>query len=84
MKEIVVNGVGYAILPLGAVKREVEEGRVTARRFDRPTLSRNLYLAYSAKRPPSNATTAIRELMRGVVQDNLERGGWSWRPATVS
>jgi LysR family nitrogen assimilation transcriptional regulator len=84
MKEMVVNGVGYAILPLGSVKREVEEGRVTARRFDRPTLSRSLYLAYSAKRPPSNATTAIRELLRGLVHDNLERGGWSWRPAEVS
>lgn len=81
MREMVAKGVGYAILPLGAVKREVEDGRVGARRFERPTLSRNMYLVYSAKRPPSKATTAIRELMRGVVKENVESGGWSWRPA---
>jgi LysR family nitrogen assimilation transcriptional regulator len=78
-KEVVAKNIGYAILPLGAVRREVEDGRLTARRFTRPALSRKMYLAYSASRPASNATTAVRELMRQVVQDNLETGGWSWR-----
>ena len=80
-KEVVAKNIGYAILPLGAVRREVEDGRLTARPFARPTLSRNMYLAYSASRPASNATTAIREVMRQVVQENLEAGGWSWRAA---
>lgn len=83
MKEMVVNGVGYAILPLGSVKREVEDGRVAARRFDRPSLSRNMYLAYSGKRHTSKAAAAIRELMRDVVQENLDAGAWAWRPAPV-
>jgi LysR family nitrogen assimilation transcriptional regulator len=81
MKEMVVNGVGFAILPLGSVKREVEDERITAWRFDGPALSRNLYLVYSAKRPASKATNAIRELLRDVVQENLVSGDWSWRPA---
>lgn len=81
MKEMVSKGVGYAILPLGSVKREVEDGRLTARPFQDPGLSRNLYLAYSAKRPASKATAAIRELVRHVVQDNLQDGAWDWRPA---
>jgi len=81
MKEMAIKGVGYAILPMGSVMREVEDGRLSARPFINPVLSRKLYLAYSAKRPPSQATTAIRELLRGVVQENLRDGAWAWRPA---
>jgi LysR family nitrogen assimilation transcriptional regulator len=81
MKEMAIKGVGYAILPMGSVMREVEDGRLSARPFVNPVLSRKLYLAYSAKRPPSQATTAIRELLRGVVQENLRDGAWAWRPA---
>ena len=81
IKEMVAKNIGHAILPLGAVKRDIEDGRVHARRFERPTLSRNMYLVYSAKRPASKATTAIREVMRAVVKENLESGGWAWRPA---
>jgi LysR family nitrogen assimilation transcriptional regulator len=81
MKEMAIKGVGYAILPMGSVTREVEDGRLSARPFVNPVLSRKMYLAYSAKRPPSQATTAIRELLRSVVQENLSEGAWAWRPA---
>lgn len=78
-RDIVAKDFGYAILPMGAVRREVEDGRLTARRFARPALSRNMYLAYSAKRPASKATAAVRGVMRQVAQENIESGGWSWR-----
>lgn len=81
IKEVVAKDIGYTILPMGAVRREVEDGRLAARRFDKPALSRNMYLTYSAKRPASNAASAIREVMREVVKENIESGGWSWRPA---
>lgn len=80
-KEMVAKNFGYTILPLGAVRREVEDGRLTARRFARPALSRKMYLAYSASHPSSNAATAVREVMRQVVRENLASGDWSWRPA---
>jgi LysR family nitrogen assimilation transcriptional regulator len=80
-KELVIQGIGYGILPFGAVKREVGDGRIVARRFTDPTLSREMYLVYSAKRPASNATTAIREIMRSVVNENIASGAWAWRPA---
>jgi LysR family nitrogen assimilation transcriptional regulator len=79
-KELVTKGVGHGILPLGAVKREVDDGRIIARRFTDPTLSREMYLVYSAKRPSSNATAAIREIMHAVVEDNIKSGAWAWRP----
>jgi LysR family nitrogen assimilation transcriptional regulator len=78
-KEMVAKNIGYTILPLGAVRREVRDGRLTARRFARPALSRNMYLAYSASHPTSNAATAVREVMRQVVRENLASGDWSWR-----
>ena len=81
MKEMVIKGVGYVILPLGSVRREVDEGRLSARRFEKPALSRNMYLVHSAKRPASKATVAVRELMRNVVLENLDSGAWAWRPA---
>ncbi len=80
-KELVTKGIGHGILPLGAVKREVEDGRIVARRFTDPTLSREMYLVYSAKRPTSNATAAIREIMHAVVDENIKSGTWAWRPA---
>jgi LysR family nitrogen assimilation transcriptional regulator len=79
MKELVIKGVGHAILPLGAVKREVDDGRIVARRFTDPSLSREMYLVYSAKRPASNATAAIREIMHQVVEENIKSGAWAWR-----
>lgn len=79
-KELVTKGVGHGILPLGAVKREVDDGRIIARRFTDPTLSREMYLVYSAKRPSSNATAAIREIMHAVVAENIKSGAWAWRP----
>lgn len=81
MKELVAKSVGYVILPLGSVKREVDESRLSARRFERPALSRTMYLVYSAKRPASKATAAVRELMRDVIRKNLNEGTWAWRPA---
>ena len=82
-KELVIKGIGHGILPFGAVKRDVGDGRITARRFTDPTLSRKMYLVYSAKRPASNATAAIREMMRDVVSENIVSGDWAWRPAGV-
>ncbi|MGY9006416.1 MAG: LysR family transcriptional regulator [Alphaproteobacteria bacterium] len=81
IKEIVAKDIGYTILPMGAVRREVEDGRLTAQRFESPALSRKMYLTYSSKRPTSNAAAAIREVMRKVVQENIASGAWSWRPA---
>ncbi len=81
MKEMVVNGVGFAILPPGSVRREVEDGRILIRRIEKPELSRNMYLAYSGKRHTSKAAGAVRELLRDVVKQNLESGDWAWRAA---
>lgn len=83
IKEMVLNAIGTTVLPLGAVKREVDEGRLVARRLEKPALSRRMFLTYSAQRPASSAQSAIEEVMRQVVKENLAIGTWAWRPAEV-
>lgn len=78
-KELVEKDLGYTVLGMGAVKREVESGRLTARTISSPSLSRNMYLAYSSKRPSSKASNAVRQIIRGVVQDGIASGQWAWR-----
>lgn len=78
-KELVEKDLGYTILGMGAVKREVEDGRLTARTITSPNLSRNMFLAYSSKRPSSKASNAVRQIIRTVVQEGIASGQWSWR-----
>jgi len=78
-KELIEKDLGYTILGMGAVKREVEDGRLTARTITAPNLSRNMFLAYSSKRPSSKASNAVRQIIRTVVQEGIASGQWSWR-----
>jgi LysR family nitrogen assimilation transcriptional regulator len=78
-KELVERGLGYTILPMGAVFHEIEEGRLIARAIAQPQLSRKMYLAYSAKRPSSKGALAVRQVMRDVVAAGLAAGNWAWR-----
>lgn len=78
-KELVERGLGYTVLPMGAVFHEIEEGRLTARGINTPQLARKMYLAYSAKRPSSKGALAVRQIMRDVVGAGLAAGNWAWR-----
>jgi LysR family nitrogen assimilation transcriptional regulator len=78
-KELVERGLGYTVLPMGAVFHEIEEGRLIARAISQPQLSRKMYLAYSAKRPSSKGALALRQIMRDVVAAGLAAGNWAWR-----
>lgn len=78
-KELVERGLGYTVLPMGAVFHEIEEGRLMARAINTPQLARKMYLAYSAKRPSSKGALAVRQVMRDVVGAGLAAGHWAWR-----
>jgi LysR family transcriptional regulator, nitrogen assimilation regulatory protein len=78
-KELVERGLGYTVLPMGAVFHEIEEGRLMARSINTPQLARKMYLAYSAKRPSSKGALAVRQVMRDVVGAGLAAGNWAWR-----
>jgi len=84
-KEIILTSGGYTILPYTAVHREVQEGKLFARRIFQPALSETLYLARSRRNPETRAAAAIRTLIRRVVDDAIADRRWRWhKPAEAS
>jgi LysR family transcriptional regulator, nitrogen assimilation regulatory protein len=78
-KELVERGLGYTILPMGAVSQEVQAGRLVVHAIAQPQLARKMYLVYSAKRPSSKGALGLRQIMRDVVGAGLAAGNWAWR-----
>lgn len=79
MKDLVRHGLGRTILPLGAVKPELETGLLVARPIVEPQLTRRLYLATPAGRPPTKATDAVLAEIRGAVARLTQDGSIGWR-----
>ena len=79
MKELVMNGVAAMIMPIGAVRRELEDGRLIARRVVEPELSRTLYMVQSERRPASKGINAVSKLLRDTVRDFVARNDVGWR-----
>ncbi len=70
------SGTGYTILPLAAVYREVELGRMSARRLSGPPLKRTVVLATIAQLPRSMAVEALVTAIRSVVGELATHGKW--------
>lgn len=79
IREFVCGGFGHSIMPLGAVRRDVEEKRLYACRIVEPEIDRTLHLAYSHARPPSKAFLAVIELARDIAADMVGQGDAGWR-----
>ncbi len=75
-KELVQDGTGYTVLPLAAVHKEVELGRMSARRLSGPPLKRTVVLATAAQRPRSMAVEALVTAIRSVVKELATHGKW--------
>jgi LysR family nitrogen assimilation transcriptional regulator len=75
-KELVQDGTGYTVLPLAAVHKEVESGRMTARRLTGPPLKRTVVLATAAQRSHSMAVEALVTAIRSVVKEFASHGKW--------
>lgn len=80
IKLLVEGGLGYSILPVAAVQREVSEGRLRQWPIGEPVFSRDLHLARPCNRPLSNAERAIKELAIVTLTRLVCEGVW---PATL-
>ncbi|MDH4377583.1 MAG: LysR family transcriptional regulator [Ramlibacter sp.] len=67
-KRLVVAGGLYAIMGLTAVRSEVATGQLQAARIVRPSLDRNIVLRVSTQTVPSQATLAVRDIVRRQVR----------------
>jgi LysR family nitrogen assimilation transcriptional regulator len=79
LKDLVEHGICATVLSYGAVARECEKGRLVATEIVNPTVKRIAYLAYSLRRPQSQAKDAILAFIRELalkqkgVNSNIQR-----------
>jgi DNA-binding transcriptional LysR family regulator len=66
-KEIVLNGLGYTILPRHAALSEIEGGLLQASRIVNPTFERTVVLTTTSVHPPSLACREVSALIRRLA-----------------
>lgn len=78
IRELVESGMGFSVLPLGAIQSSVQSGAIFAIRISRPRVSRTLHLGYAANYIESNAARAVRQVIDLVVAECIadKRGFW--------
>lgn len=76
IKKVVMRGLGFGILPLMAINREVEEGVFRMWRLAKPSITRKVYLAYSTERPLLNAPRAIGQLSWEILRQLVKDRAW--------
>ncbi|WP_158807059.1 LysR substrate-binding domain-containing protein [Beijerinckia sp. L45] len=82
MKELVRAGIGYTILPIGCVYREIDDGYLQAWRIISPSVINTLVLAAAQNRPFTSAMREVRAALRAEVAAISERQ-IGWQPAPV-
>lgn len=73
-KELVETGGERGVLPLGAVHREVRNGRLVARRFDHVEMQALLVLATPLHKPVTRLASAVLELVTREVRRSVAAG----------
>lgn len=84
IKSLLAEGLGFSILPQGAIAQEVAENRLVAWPFEGPTLNRSIYLAHLIKRPHIHAVAAVHKLTDQVLRAIVSAGGWAGARAAGS
>jgi LysR family transcriptional regulator, nitrogen assimilation regulatory protein len=73
VKDLVEQGLGVSILPYGAVRRRIEDGRLHARPIIRPNVCREICLAYPARQELSPADRAVRDTIAALIAQEIDR-----------
>ncbi len=76
IKDLVARGLGFSILPLNALARDIEAGRFTAWPIGTPPLSRMVHLVQPFDRSASRAAAAVATLAGQVLGDLVREGHW--------
>jgi LysR family transcriptional regulator, nitrogen assimilation regulatory protein len=79
MLDLVLEGFGMTILPLGPINRLVQSGQLTAANLVEPTPSRQLVIAYPTDRPVSRATRTAGDVFAVVTKQLVEQRIWAGR-----
>jgi LysR family nitrogen assimilation transcriptional regulator len=76
-KELVQQGNNGTILPLSAVRANVQEGKLIARPIE-PAITVELYLTYKEQRTLSPSQKAVRNLIRRIAHDLADLDDTLW------
>lgn len=76
MKDLVVQGGLYTLLPRHAVHEELAHGLLASARLVDPGLPRTLSLVRSSRRPGSAAVRTVARELRDIVQGTLVNSVW--------
>ena len=63
LKELAARGAGYAVLPLSAIRRELQDGTLVATRIEGEGLTREMLLAHAIERPPTAEGRAFEAIL---------------------
>ena len=77
---LVLEGCGYAVLPLSSVQGDPRAHLLAARPIINPKLTIQMSLLLSAQRPTTPLTREVLALLRDVVQEVLDNGRDVARP----
>ena len=77
MIDLVAMGLGYTVLPLASVRREVESGRLQASPLVAPAVRRTMGLATAVNRPLAAGTHEIIKEIKTLVATMGKEAGWS-------
>lgn len=75
LRDVVMGGGCYAIVPSYSVERDVAAGRLQASRIVRPTMSRMITLSITSQHPMTLATREVARLVRRLVPGVVARSG---------
>ena len=76
LKELVVGGIGEAVLPRSAIRGEEAAGRLRSAPLVRPVPRRQVVLALPTDRAPSRATALVLALLAEEVAAREAAGDW--------
>jgi LysR family transcriptional regulator, nitrogen assimilation regulatory protein len=79
-KEMVLQSGKLTVLPFSAMHYEIANGSVYARAIEKPRVSHTMHLVSSARRPPTHAMLAIKQLIHRLVEQLICSERWQWRP----
>jgi DNA-binding transcriptional LysR family regulator len=76
LKDLVVRGLGYTVLPLAAVHAQVEAGELSAIAIRSPTVTRKMVLVRSLARPETNAVRIFADTLKAETAAMVRQGIW--------
>lgn len=71
MKQFAMEGLGWTVLPVVLIEKEIAAGKLTASRILEDSFTAQLLIALPADRPATHAAAAVARMLRSVLIDVL-------------